>query len=119
MTRKKRLKRTTGGLMAGAIAAVLLTLGAIGLNGNGILPSSNSEVGEITEETGVTYAATVEIIEDKILVDGDYVEIDNLKETLQIAKNSKVLLIDNGATHGTWNTVGDILKELNCIVEEQ
>ena len=119
-------KRRSGGAFAAGIVVALLA--ALGIGEFGI---GNYEGGLITDvfapqeevvventENGL-YEAEVYVVDNVVTLDGKEVTVDELKSELADSAGKRILLVNDGATHATWQEVVDALDELDCIVETQ
>lgn len=119
-------KRKSGGAFAaGVIVALLAALGigefGIGNFEGGLVSDIFAPTEEVvveSQENGL-YEAEIMVVDNVITLDGKEVTIEELKTQLADAGGERVLLIDGGATHATWQEVLNALSELDCIVETQ
>lgn len=122
MARDKK-RRTGRAFVAGIIVALVAVLGigefGIGSFGGGMISDvfAPKEEAIVEEATDGLYEAEVMVVDNVITLDYKEVTIEQLKSELADAKDKKVLLIDGGATHATWQEVIDALNELDLIVE--
>lgn len=118
-------KKSGGAFVAGVVVALLAALGigelGIGNFEGGLVSDIFTPAEEIVmenEESGL-YEAEITVADNVISIDGKVVTVDELKAQLAQAGGERVLLIDGGATHATWQEVLNALSELDCIVETQ
>ena len=119
----KNKKRSGGAFVARVVITLLAALGigefGLGNFEGGLISDVFAPAEEVIMEevSHGLYEAEIMVVDNVITLDGKQVTVDELKAGLADAGGKKVLLIDGGATHATWQEVIDALNELDCIVE--
>jgi|GEM_PF-5493510 len=122
---KDKKRRSGGAFVAGVIVTILAALGigefGIGEYEGGLISDVFAPAEEVILEEAEKglYFAEVMVVDDVVTLDGEEVTVEDLKSNLSDAKDERILLINGGATHASWQEVVDALNELDCVVETE